>query len=40
VLDTNAVVALLDGTREAILVTADADFAKVPDLEVLNPRRP
>lgn len=36
----DAIIAATALTREAVLVTADEDFAKVPDLEVVNPRRP
>lgn len=34
----DAIIAATALTRKAVLVTADADFAKVPNLEVLDPR--
>ncbi|MCK9462262.1 MAG: type II toxin-antitoxin system VapC family toxin [Proteobacteria bacterium] len=36
----DAIIAATALTRKAALVTADEDFKKVPDLEVVNPRRP
>jgi len=34
----DALIAATAITREAVLVTADADFERIPELEVVNPR--